>query len=522
MSTTDDLRSLERLLFGLPPDVYAKVQKEVEASIEQKLWMPLPGPQTAAFESEADELFYGGSAGCGKSSLLTGTAIVGHQKAILFRREFPQIKGLIDEASRIIGTRDGYNSQDKLWKLGDGRELEFGSVQYEQDKEKYQGRAHDLKGFDEITHFTESQYRYIIGWNRTTIPGQRCRVIVTGNPPMTSEGRWVVKYWAPWLDPTHPKPAKPGELRWFTTIAGEDVEVDGPGPHMVDGKPIRARSRTFIAGKLEDNPYLMDDGNYASVLEAMPEPMRTMLREGRFDLTVEDHEWQVIPSRWVMEAQARWKVDGRNGLRMTAMGVDIAQGGSDQTVIAPRYGTWFAPLEVRKGAETPDSPSAAGLIGTIRRDGAVIIVDVGGGYGGGVVSYLKDNYIPASGFNGANESRRKTKDGTLGFYNLRAEAYWRLREDLDPGQDGGSVIALPPDPELLADLCAPLWKLTPRGIQIESKPDIKKRIGRSPDRGDAVVYSWSEGQALAEKKQKAFFTGRLPQVNTGYSRMKGR
>jgi hypothetical protein len=52
------------------------------------------------------------------------------------------------------------------------------------------------------------------------------------NPP---EGFWVVKYWGPWLDKTHPNPAKPGELRWFTTVAGEDREVDGPGPHLIEG-----------------------------------------------------------------------------------------------------------------------------------------------------------------------------------------------------------------------------------------------------------------------------------------------
>jgi hypothetical protein len=54
---------------------------------------------------------------------------------------------------------------------------------------------------------------------------------------------------------------------------------------------------------------------------------------------------------------------------------------------------------------------------------------------------------------------------------------------------------LPPDRELLIDLCAPTWKLTPRGIQVEAKEDLIKRIGRSPDKGDAVVY------ALAIKHQ---------------------
>jgi hypothetical protein len=74
--------------------------------------------------------------------------------------------------------------------------------------------------------------------------------------------------------------------------------------------------------------------------------------------------------------------------------------------------------------------------------------------------------------------------------NLRAAAYWRLREALDPVN--GSTIALPPDAELLADLCAPTWHLD-RGsgkVQIEDKDEVKKRLGRSPDCADAVVLAW--------------------------------
>jgi hypothetical protein len=71
--------------------------------------------------------------------------------------------------------------------------------------------------------------------------------------------------------------------------------------------------------------------------------------------------------------------------------------------------------------------------------------------------------------------------------NLRARNWWRLREDLDPSS--GQNLALPPDPELRADLCAPTWKLTARGILVESKEDIIARIGRSPDKGDSLVYA---------------------------------
>jgi len=62
-----------------------------------------------------------------------------------------------------------------------------------------------------------------------------------------------------------------------------------------------------------------------------------------------------------------------------------------------------------------------------------------------------------------------------------------MREALDP--INGDDMALPPDSQLMSDLVAPMWRLTPQGVQIESKEDIKKRLGRSPDKGDAVVIA---------------------------------
>ena len=81
---------------------------------------------------------------------------------------------------------------------------------------------------------------------------------------------------------------------------------------------------------------------------------------------------------------------------------------------------------------------------------APVIVDVGGGYGGGVTIRLKDNGIEPVSFVASWESIEKTKDGQLAFANKRAEAWWKFREALDPDQPDGSAIALPPDPELRA------------------------------------------------------------------------
>lgn len=513
MSALDEL--LDRLK-ALPEDVRNQVVADAKAATANCKFVPNPGAQAEAWFSDADELFYGGAAGAGKSALLAGLAVENHSRSILFRREYPQVKGLVDEVARILGTRNGYNAQDKVWKLPDGKMLEFGSVPHEDDKEKYQGRAHGLVAFDELCHFTESQYRFLIGWNRSTDPDERCRVVGAGNPPMTAEGAWVIKYWGPWLDPTHPNPAKPGELRWFTTIDGKDVEVDGRGPHMINGREVLARSRTFIGGRLEDNPDLYNSG-YAATIEAMPEPMRTMLREGRFDVGAKDDDFQVIPTAWIMAAQARWKDRPPEGVMMTAMGFDPAGGGQDQAVLAYRYGGWVGPLVTAEGAETADGSGMAALVIKHRRANASVVIDMGGGYGGAVSMRLEDNNVLATKFNGAGQAASKTRDGALAFYNKRAEAWWKCREALDPDQEGGSVIALPPDPELRADLAAPRWTLKPTGIVLESKDDLRKRLGRSPGKGDAVVLSLYLNDQMAKRQMKRGAMGQMPTVNIGYA-----
>lgn len=487
------LALIEGELAALPANQSVKIHKLLAGHL-QRPWLPLPGPQTEALCSDADVLFYGGGAGSGKSALLCGTAICDHYRVRLFRRESVQVRGLVDEAHKIVGSRDGYNGQEHVWRLSNDRQIEFAHCQYEQDKEKYQGRAADLIGFDELTHFSESQFRYLIGWNRSDKPGQRSRVIATGNPPERSDGRWVLAYWAAWLDPSHPNPAQPGELRWYTTVAGEDIEVDGRGPHLINGEKVEGRSRTFIRGVLSDNPYLAETG-YAATLQAHPEPLRSMLLEGRFDLAVNDDPWQVIPSAWIDLAQRRWTDRPPEGQGMSCLGVDVAQGGEDETVLAARHGTWFAPLKAYRGIDTKDGAAVAGLIFATMRDACEVAIDVGGGWGADAYGHIRAQQIKASPVNWVETSNEETRHGHLKFLNKRAEAWWRLREALDPVS--GEKIALPPDKTLSADLATPLWHRTPSGlIKIEDKADIRKRLGRSPDRGDALVMAWANGWLL--------------------------
>lgn len=507
---------------ALPADVQARVRQDALEATKGRYFIPNPGPQADCLNSPADETFFGGSAGGGKSALLCGTAVDDFDRSIIFRREYPQIKGLEDEVAGLIGSRTGYNAQDKVWRLPNGNILEFGSVPHESDVEKYQGRPHALKGFDEITHFSEAMYRFLIGWNRSTTKGQRSRVIATGNPPVTPEGYWVVRYWAPWLDPTHPNPARPGELRWFTTINGEDVECDGPDPVEVNGRMVQPRSRTFIPAKLEDNPDLMATG-YASVLEAMPEELRVRLRDGRFDAKVKDNEFQVIPTEWIKAAQARWTPNPPEGVGMSVLSHDVALGGGDANTRARRHGHWYDEVLSERLTGNVDPIDLAATDIALMRDGCGIVIDMGGGYGSGVYSHLKNNVkgIVLFGHNGAAASGKRTRDGKLKFANKRSEVHWRFREALEPNL--GEPVALPPDPELLADLAAPTWKLTPRGIVVEEKTAIKARLGRSPDKGDAVINAWSYGESSVATRIRVHNTaGGRPVVNLGHASMKHR
>lgn len=449
-------------------------------------WVPIPGPQTDALHNEADVLFYGGAAGGGKSDLLIGAALTRHIRSIIFRREGTQLQGIFQRMEEILGSRDGFNAQDRIWRT-DQRIIEFGSCPNLGDEIRYQGRPHDLIGFDEITHFLESQFRFLMGWARTVATEQRVRVICTGNPPTNTDGQWVIDYWAPWLNKDHPNPAQPGELRYFATIDGKDVEMESGETFIHEGETITPQSRSFIPSRIQDNVFLMETGYMAS-LQALPEPLRSAMLRGDFNIEGEDDPWQVIPTSWIRAAQARWLPKPSPG-PMTSMGLDPARGGQDETAIAMRHGNWIAPILAEDGARTPNGPSVAGLAVSHVRHNAPIHVDVIG-IGSSVYDHLEHLDVHTVGINWANSSDETDKSEMLRFTNLRAQHWWRAREALDPASE--NEIALPPDDRLARDLASPRWKLSPRGVQIEAKDDTKKRIGRSPDRGDAVVLCFIE------------------------------
>ena len=473
---------VQALMARATPDEHAALMKILAE--DKAIWRPLPGPQSQAYHATADVVGYGGAAGGGKTDLACGKALTQHRKIMILRREGTQLTGIIDRLTELIGHRDGYNGQDKIWRLGK-RQIEFGSTPNLGDETKYQGRPHDLLVFDEATNFLEQQVRFLLGWLRTTIPGQHCQALLTFNPPTTAEGRWVIAFFAPWLDDKHPNPARPGELRWFATIDGEEREVETGAHFEHDGEIIEPQSRTFVPSRVGDNPYLTGTG-YMAQLQSLPEPLRSQMLKGDFRAGLEDDPWQVIPTVWVDLAMERWERRQIDKKPMDSMGVDVARGGKDETIIFRRHGSWFDEAVVYPGVSTPDGPTLMAHVLAARRDRAPVHIDIVG-WGASPYDFLVQNDIQTIGINGANKSGAYTADAGLTLVNKRAEIWWRMREALDP--KSLNPVALPSDNKLRADLCAPMWKLTTSGIMVELKEDIIKRIGRSPDRGDAACMA---------------------------------
>jgi hypothetical protein len=312
------------------------------------------------------------------------------------------LDGLIADLTTMLGA-GGYNRNEREHVAG-VRSIKLGGCREPDDWRAYAGRARYLLGFDEAGEFLEEQVSSLLAWNRSIDPKQRCRVILASNPPRSAEGEWLVRWFEPWLDPGFPNPALPAELRWFVRVRSETRWVEGPGRYEIDGESY---TRTFIPARLADNPYL-DRSEYRAGLENLPEPLRSQLLKGDFTAGREDDAWQVVPSDWIAAAQARWQP----GIpcEMTSIGVDVAQGGPDMTVLAARHGSWFAPLKTFRGIDTKDGPAVAGLVFANMRDGCDIAVDMGGGWGGSAYDHLRQQLPHVHGVVPAEASAKRTKD----------------------------------------------------------------------------------------------------------------
>src|SRR5579859_8127653 len=246
----------------------------------------------------ADIVVYGGAAGGGKTWALLLDALryaafspVRGFDAVLFRRTYPQIMlpgGMWDKANELYSnTRGGipYRSLPYRWEWAQhGTRITFSHLQYDQNVYDYQGSEIPYLGFDELTHFTERQFWYLLSRNRSTC-GVRPRVRATTNPDADS---WVKVFLAPWVDDTYPAPAQSGEVRWFYR-EGDTLIWLRPGQAVPRGLThADLKSATFIEADIYDNPTLLTaNPEYLANLKALPLVERQRLLH---------KDWHVRPS----------------------------------------------------------------------------------------------------------------------------------------------------------------------------------------------------------------------------------
>lgn len=229
-----------------------------------------------------------------------------------------------------------------------------------------------------------------------------------------------------------------------------------------------------------------------------------------------DSEDGLIPMSWIRQAQYRWHAwqEQREASPVIieppgrrVYGVDVARFGEDKTAIAVRQGSIVNP-DGQKTIETHakiDTVTLADIVAAklAAHPQSTAQIDLGGGHGAGVYDILSRKGYDVQAFNGSAATKMRDTTSEWKFPNVRSASWWHLRELLDPAH--AATLALPEDDDLTAELTTPKWDVRAGGVLVvEEKDDIKARLGRSPDVGDAVVMSvWIDSPARADDSDAA-------------------
>ena len=282
---------------------------------------PQEGPQEQFMSSSADIVIYGGAAGGGKSYalLMEPLRYMRNPKynALILRHEYTQLTtpgGLWDTSKNVYKQIKGAESSKTPkhhWTFKSGATVNFGYITYDNDVESWQGSQICYIGFDELTHFSEYQFFYMLSRNRSD-SGIKPYIRATCNPDCDS---WVASFISWWIDQDsgYAIPERSGVVRWMVRYNNKINWFDSKkeatafaastGAFSERELPYSYKSVTFIASTLEDNKILMEiDPSYLANLNGLPLVERERLLKGNWKirnkagLMFQRHQVKIVPS----------------------------------------------------------------------------------------------------------------------------------------------------------------------------------------------------------------------------------
>ncbi len=272
-----------------------------------KVIKPNPGPQEQFLSSPADITIFGGAAGGGKSYGLLIECLRHIDNpyfgAVIFRRTSKHILaegGLWQVSQSLYRSIGGTPKETTLeWLFPSGARIRFSYLDHESDKYNFDGAQIPLICFDELTHYSSTQFFYLLSRNRSTC-GVKPYILATTNPDADS---WVAQFIKWWIDEEtgYPIPERAGVIRWFYHIDNtfywyhSRQEAMQTQPDLFKLAP--PKSVAFIPAKLEDNPRLLKKNpDYKANLLALPLVERERLYCGNWKIIAEggnlfNHAW---------------------------------------------------------------------------------------------------------------------------------------------------------------------------------------------------------------------------------------
>lgn len=472
----------------------------------EKILKPQPGFQNAFLSSAADILIGGGAAGAGKTFvlLLDPLRYVGVENfgGVIFRRTYPQITntgGLWDTSQSIYRSQGATPNETSLeWTFANKVRIKFSHLQHEKNVFDYQGSQIPFIGFDELTHFSEKMFFYLLSRNRSVCGVPPC-VRATCNPDPDS---WVARFIDWWIDPVtgFPIPERCGVLRYFTRDNGQFVwgdtkeEVIKKCPHLFDEVPIEdkehlVKSVTFIPGTIYENEELMKvNPQYLGDLMAQDEATKQQLLKGNWKVKVDDE--CLIEYDKILNVMTNTHVTG--GKRYIT--ADIALHGSDTFILYVWEGWRIIDIRILKKT---DAFKVEEIIKEVAKEYKIpqsqICFD-----SDGIGAFLKGYLRTAKSFsNGGTPIEQAGKK--VNYKNLKTQCYYLIAEKINNGE----IYIMPKVAEteinnkFVKDLIVQQSRAIKKfkkdadgKLQIIPKEQMKNILGCSPDYMDAMMMRY--------------------------------